>query len=252
MQAMRVWSLSREDPLEKEWQPTPVLLLGKSHGQRSLVGCSSSHTTWRLNSNPLFPAPHTATAAPGPRVQQRALRPQNATGRRFRLLGSLQRGRESTWLAVGLTPARPFVPTSPFHRALGELSGTHHQLLFQTSRCSLKPLLKAAALQTSLVWSPEASFQQWIIPAICKFHDSTALNLGLGLEGAFCQPPAALSFSILFQLLKKKLTHPTQPTSAAICCKAKDFFFFFHSVFRLNNCLGAKLASCRNEDVQSL
>ena len=28
--------LSREDPLEKEWQPTPVFLPGKSHGQKSL------------------------------------------------------------------------------------------------------------------------------------------------------------------------------------------------------------------------
>ena len=24
----------------RQWHPTPVLLLGKSHGQRSLVGCS--------------------------------------------------------------------------------------------------------------------------------------------------------------------------------------------------------------------
>ena len=35
-----VWPLSREDPLERKWQPTPVPLPGKSHGQRSLVGCS--------------------------------------------------------------------------------------------------------------------------------------------------------------------------------------------------------------------
>ena len=34
----RVQSLSREDPLE--WQPTPVLLPGKFHGLRSLVGYS--------------------------------------------------------------------------------------------------------------------------------------------------------------------------------------------------------------------
>ena len=34
-----VWSLSREDPLEK-WQPTPELLPRESHGQRSLVGYS--------------------------------------------------------------------------------------------------------------------------------------------------------------------------------------------------------------------
>ena len=33
-------SLSWEDPLEKEMQPTPVFLPGESHGHRSLVGCS--------------------------------------------------------------------------------------------------------------------------------------------------------------------------------------------------------------------
>ena len=37
-----------------QWHPTPVLLPGKSHGQRSLVGCSpwgheESHTTERLH-----------------------------------------------------------------------------------------------------------------------------------------------------------------------------------------------------------
>ena len=33
--------LGQEDPLEKGWQPTPVSLLGESHGQRSLAGYSS-------------------------------------------------------------------------------------------------------------------------------------------------------------------------------------------------------------------
>ena len=38
----------------RHWHPTPVLLLGKSHGQRSLVGCSpwdceESETTERLH-----------------------------------------------------------------------------------------------------------------------------------------------------------------------------------------------------------
>ena len=33
-------SLGWEDPLEKEWQPTPVFLPGKFHGQRRLVGYS--------------------------------------------------------------------------------------------------------------------------------------------------------------------------------------------------------------------
>ena len=32
--------LSREDPLEEAWQPIPVFLPGKSHGQKSLAGYS--------------------------------------------------------------------------------------------------------------------------------------------------------------------------------------------------------------------
>ena len=43
---MQLWSLGQEDPLEEEWQPNLVFLLGKSHGQGSLVdyspwGCKS-------------------------------------------------------------------------------------------------------------------------------------------------------------------------------------------------------------------
>ena len=37
---IRVSSLGREDPLEKEMQPTPVFLPGESHGQRSVAGYS--------------------------------------------------------------------------------------------------------------------------------------------------------------------------------------------------------------------
>ena len=40
MQETWVQSLGWEDPLEKEWQPTPVFLPGESHGQRSLAGHS--------------------------------------------------------------------------------------------------------------------------------------------------------------------------------------------------------------------
>ena len=40
MQEMWAQSLDPEDPMEKEWQPSPVSLFGKSHGQRSLVGHS--------------------------------------------------------------------------------------------------------------------------------------------------------------------------------------------------------------------
>ena len=39
-QETQVRSLDREDPLEKEVASTPVFLPGKSHGRRSLVGCS--------------------------------------------------------------------------------------------------------------------------------------------------------------------------------------------------------------------
>ena len=38
MQETRDRSLGREDPLEGEWQPTPVFLHVESPGQRSLVG----------------------------------------------------------------------------------------------------------------------------------------------------------------------------------------------------------------------
>ena len=49
----QVWSLGREDPVEKGMQPTPVFLPGEFHGQRSLVGYSprghkESDTTERL------------------------------------------------------------------------------------------------------------------------------------------------------------------------------------------------------------
>ena len=50
----RVRSLGREDPWRRKWQPTPVLLPGKFHGRRSLVGYSprgrkESDTTERLH-----------------------------------------------------------------------------------------------------------------------------------------------------------------------------------------------------------
>ena len=35
-----VRSLGQDDPWRRKWQPTPVLLPGKSHEQRSLVGYS--------------------------------------------------------------------------------------------------------------------------------------------------------------------------------------------------------------------
>ena len=40
MQETWVWSLGWKVPWRRKWQPTPVLLPGKSHGQRSLTSCS--------------------------------------------------------------------------------------------------------------------------------------------------------------------------------------------------------------------
>ena len=40
MRETQVQSLGQEDPLEKEMQPTPVFLPGKSHGLRNLLGYS--------------------------------------------------------------------------------------------------------------------------------------------------------------------------------------------------------------------
>ena len=34
------WILGGEDTLEKAWQPTPIVLPGEFHGQKSLVGYS--------------------------------------------------------------------------------------------------------------------------------------------------------------------------------------------------------------------
>ena len=46
-QETQVWPLGWEDPLEEGMQPTPVILLGESHGQRSLAGNSpQSDLAW--------------------------------------------------------------------------------------------------------------------------------------------------------------------------------------------------------------
>ena len=50
MQETRVRSLGWRVPWRRKWQPTPVFLPGKTHGQRSLVGCSSrGHKRIRYN-----------------------------------------------------------------------------------------------------------------------------------------------------------------------------------------------------------
>ena len=41
VQEIQDWSWVGKTPWRREWQPTPVLLAGEFHGQRSLVGDSS-------------------------------------------------------------------------------------------------------------------------------------------------------------------------------------------------------------------
>ena len=53
MRETRVQSLGGEDPWRRKWQPTPVLLPGKSQGRRSLIGyspwgCKESDATERV------------------------------------------------------------------------------------------------------------------------------------------------------------------------------------------------------------
>ena len=62
----RVQSLSQGDPLEKEWQPTPVFLPGESHGPKSLEGYSprgrkESDTTDQLTHTHTHTRTHTHT-----------------------------------------------------------------------------------------------------------------------------------------------------------------------------------------------
>ena len=51
MQESRVRLLVRKIPWRRIWQPTPVFLLRKSHGQRSLVGCIQSMGQQRVGYN---------------------------------------------------------------------------------------------------------------------------------------------------------------------------------------------------------
>ena len=69
VQEMQDQFLGWEDPLEKEWQPTPVFLPGKSHGERSLVG----YSPWGLKELEMTEHAHMhqkASAGPGPSCLQ--------------------------------------------------------------------------------------------------------------------------------------------------------------------------------------
>lgn len=129
-----------------------------------------------------------------------------------------------------LPPNRPIVPTSPF---LPHSANSDHPRPAGFRNLTL--LRKAFSERSSAPNLPSLNLRSFISamnhPALCcsvtvsKFHGSTAVNLRLALCGAFCQPPTAFSSSVLFQLLQTKLTHPTQLTSASICCWARTISF---------------------------
>ena len=53
---MRVGFLNWKDAWRRKWQPTPVLFLGKSHGQRSLAGYSPWCHKWRAQLSSIWGA----------------------------------------------------------------------------------------------------------------------------------------------------------------------------------------------------
>ena len=55
MQETQVRSLGGEDPWGRKWQPTPIFLPGKSHGQRSLAG----YSPWGLKESDTTEHAHT-------------------------------------------------------------------------------------------------------------------------------------------------------------------------------------------------
>ena len=58
--------LGREDPWRRKWQPTPVFLPGKSHGQRSLEGYSPwGHKELDMTEHELLDGAHSRNSTKG-------------------------------------------------------------------------------------------------------------------------------------------------------------------------------------------
>ena len=76
MRETQVWSLGWEDPLEKEMQPTPVLLPRKFHWWRSLVGYSPwGRKEWDMTERLYSTFIITATATLGRGIHSSEYRP---------------------------------------------------------------------------------------------------------------------------------------------------------------------------------
>ena len=141
VQETQVWSLGWEDPLEKEWQPPPVFWPVKSHGQRSLVGCSPwgrkelAMTAW-LNfqvwkSNVIYPRFHRGECVNtgGFLPSQHGMEQRDSTRLSSRLLGQ-------HWALGALSSPGCWAHLNRGHTAL-EVSSLSFLLIFH---CSLQVL----------------------------------------------------------------------------------------------------------------
>ena len=108
-----VWSLGQQDSWRRKWQPTPVFLLGESHGQRSLVGYSSwSHkeldtTEWLTLHFHLASYKQESAAATAPESLQSCptlCNPINGSPRGSPVPGILQ-ARTLEWVAISFSNA---------------------------------------------------------------------------------------------------------------------------------------------------
>ena len=108
-----VWSLGQQDSWRRKWEPTPVFLLGESHGQRSLVGYSSwSHkeldtTEWLTLHFHLPSYKQESAAATAPKSLQSCptlCNPINGRPRGSPVPGILQ-ARTLEWVAISFSNA---------------------------------------------------------------------------------------------------------------------------------------------------
>ena len=135
-------------PWRRAWQPTPVFLLGKSHGQRSLMGyspwgCKELDTTWQLNKN---------TGCTTPRVQHHVY--------------------NTTCINCGLT-ALCLIATAPS---------------YLVSTLMLPQILEGQIVHSLLRKCPSPAYQHWCCRLWLPFpellqrsHNQSASNKGLGM-----------------------------------------------------------------------
>ena len=104
MQETWVLSLGREDPLDREWQPTPVFFLGESHAQKhgSLQSHKESDTTEAAKHTPCMCV---SAALSVPRSAHKSVPYLFLNVAGGSLNGSFWEGRKHEMLCLGLSVA---------------------------------------------------------------------------------------------------------------------------------------------------